>query len=140
MKTCFNFLVLFILFTLVSCNNAPQNAAAETPTLVKTTVSPTNQDTISQATFTQWTTLWDSLGKKYSDTSLVKYYKFPMIDMAEFLGTNATNAFFYQGLEPLGPGKYRAHLILTGTDRNGNSILKFYDVSTPCPPNCGPFN
>ena len=62
-----------------------------------------------------------------------------MIDMVEFLGTKATKAFFYQGLESKGSGKYEAHLILTGSDKNGNSINRYYDVTKPCPPFCGPF-
>jgi hypothetical protein len=136
MKTCFNFSVILLCILATSCNNAPKNSPAESTKESKTTVSPTDQDTISQATFIQWTTLWDSLGKAYSDTSLVKYYQFPIVDMAEFLGTSATKAYFYQGLEQKAPGKYEAHLILTGKDKDGNSIGKYYDVTVPCPPVC----
>lgn len=140
MKSLISFFALLICVVVISCNSPAKTSNEETVTEAKITVSPTDQDTISQATFTQWTALWDSLGKSYSDTALVKYYSFPMIDMAEFLGTNARKAFFYQGLQPLGGGKYEAHLILTGKDKSGQDIGLYYDVSRPCPKYCGPFN
>ena len=139
MKSFFSTFSLFIFVLLIACNN-PAKTGEESISEPKITVSPNDQDTISQATFTQWTALWDSLGSNYSDTSLVKYYHFPMIDMVEFLGTNARKAFFYQGLEPLVSGGYEAHLILTGIDSKGNNIGKYYDVTRPCPKFCGPFN
>lgn len=140
MKTSFQLSVILSCLMFFSCNNASKTNIGDASAEPKNTSNPTPRDTISQATFDQWTTLWDSLGTAYSDTSLVRYYDFPIIDMEEFLGTNAKKAFFYQGLEPLGPGKYEAHLILTGKDGSGASIGKFYDISRPCPPNCGPYN
>ncbi len=140
MKTSFQFLVLFLFVTFYACNNAPKSSVEEVSAATKSTVSPTFQDTISQATFTQWTQLWDSLGSNYSDTSLVKFYKLPIIDMSEFLTLNAKTALFYQGLESLGAGKYEAHLVLTGLDSRGNNIGKYFDVTQPCPRFCGPFN
>ena len=138
MKNLLFFVVLSVLFVLQACNNAPKNTEETLVVEEKTnTTNPIDTNTISYATFQQWTALWDSLGTNYSDTALVKYYNFPIIDMAEFLGQSATKAYFYQGLQPLGSGKYMAHIILTGTNAKGDNIGKYYDVSRPCPPVCG---
>lgn len=120
------------LFLLIACKQESPQTSTEEP---KNSVSVL-QDTISEATFIEWTTNWDSLGGAFSDTLLVKYFDMPIIDLEETIGENPAEARYYMGLENLGGGHYEAHLILTGINSLGNVIGSYFDVTKPCPPLC----
>ncbi len=122
------------IFLFNACTN--KNNVASTTSEQNDSKVAIQTDTISPEQFRLWTNNWDSLGRYYSDTSLVKYYKMPILDLKEVLAENAASALYYQGLEPLGNNKYQAHLILCGVDSKGMIINRYFDVSLPCPPTC----
>lgn len=133
MKTNFVLLAIGLVFAIVACTPKPENA---TPKPAVTSEPGIDADTITQAQFEQWTSAWDSLGVNYSDTALVAYYTMPVVDLAALLGERAKGVRFYQGLEPLSPGHWVAHLIAVGLDEKKVIIPKYYDYSNPCPPIC----
>ena len=114
------FFTFFVLF--MSCKQETSQTT-EPATEAAVTVS---QDTISPQTFLEWTSAWDSLGKAFSDTSLVQYFEDP------------SKARFYNGLEDKGNGHYEAHLVLTAVGRDGMDIGQYFDITQPCPPICKP--
>lgn len=123
-------LLVFLLF--FSCNQ--ENVR---PTLAnQKEPKPTPVDTISNETFQQWTGLWDTLGKGFTDTLLVKYFDLPIIDLAEVLGETPAKSRFFNGLEDLGGGHYEPHLIVAGVDSVGQIVGPYFDVSSPCPYQC----
>jgi len=128
-------LIFFIcVFGMASC----KQEATPTTDPAPVSVATGNQDTISQQTFLNWTTTWDSLGKAFTDTLLVQYFDMPVIDLKETLGENPSKARFYNGLEDKGKGHYEAHLILTAVGEDGKDKGQYFDITQPCPPICKP--
>ena len=128
--------LLFITFLILFlCCKQETAQTTEPATEAAVTVS---KDTISPQTFQDWTTTWDSLGKAFSDTSLVQYFDMPVIDLKETLGEEPSKARFYNGLEDKGNGHYEAHLILTAVGRDGMDKGQYFDITQPCPPICKP--
>lgn len=132
-------LILFIFFTMVmACKESqPVETEAEVAAEVETETVSASSDTISRATFAEWKNNWDSLGRRFTDTLLIKYYDMPVIDLEQTLGENPAGARFYHGLKSLGNRKYEAHLVLTATNQRGEDVGSYFDVTKPCPPSCG---
>jgi hypothetical protein len=129
------FILLIFTGLLFACKTETSNVAETAPQTNETLT--VNQDTISEATFLAWTTNWQNHGRLFTDTSLVKYYSMPLIDLSETLNENPASARFYHGLDSLGNGAWEAKLILTGVDANGNNSGQYFDLSRPCPRHCG---
>lgn len=127
-------LFLSFLVFVVSCKPEVQPPVAEEVT-PEATLAP--KDTISPQTFLDWTNSWKVNGKGYIDTSLTLYHTMPVIDLEETIGETPVSARFYNGLEDLGGGHYKAHLILAGIDASGGVIGNYFDISNPCPADCG---
>jgi hypothetical protein len=138
MKTSiFTFVLLITLFVLYSCGSK-----SETKTLIlaqEETPMFKPQDTISLVQFARRINRWSQKGKMYLDTSMIRYFDMKKIDLTQLLGENATNARFYMGLDSVSSG-YRAHLLLVGTDANGNNLTgpghHVYNYTVVCPPAC----
>ncbi len=133
MKVNIVLICLGLILAVASCTPASENQIPKPD--IKSNVG-LDADTISQAQFDAWTAAWDSLGSNYSDTALVKYYTMPIVDLAAVLGSKASGVRFYQGLEPLSAGHWVAHLIAVGLDQDKAIIPKYYDYTSPCPPQC----
>ena len=109
----------------------------ENKTLVK---SETKVDTIPIATFNQWKAAWVEKSHSLHDT--LRYFDMNKIDLSELLGENPDHARFYLGLDTL-VRPWFTHLMLIGVDAHGKEMLdpgkgdNVYDVTRPCPPNCG---
>ncbi|HRG22052.1 MAG TPA: hypothetical protein PLQ57_13515 [Saprospiraceae bacterium] len=133
MKVNIVLIYLGLILAVASCTPASENQIPKPD--IKSNVG-LDADTISQAQFDAWTAAWDSLGSNYSDTALVKYYTMPILDLAAVLGSKASGVRFYQGLESLSAGHWTAHLIAVGLDQDKAIIPKYYDYTSPCPPQC----
>lgn len=133
MKINIVLICLGLILAVASCTPASENQIPKPD--IKSNVG-LDADTISQAQFDAWTAAWDSLGSNYSDTALVKYYTMPIVDLAAVLGSKASGVRFYQGLESLSAGHWTAHLIAVGLDQDKAIIPKYYDYTSPCPPQC----
>ena len=133
MKVNIVLICLGLILAVASCTPASENQIPKPD--IKSNVG-LDADTISQAQFDAWTAAWDSLGSNYSDTALVKYYTMPIVDLAAVLGSKASGVRFYQGLEPLSAGHWVAHLIAVGLYQDKAIIPKYYDYTSPCPPQC----
>lgn len=97
-------------------------------------------DSISKATFTEWTQRWDAKGKAYLDTSALDYFRMPIIDFKEFLGEKPSGSRLYIGLDSVGK-EYIPHIMLVSTGAKGEPRLDMpdhiWDVTRVCPPDCG---
>ncbi|MBK9257722.1 MAG: hypothetical protein IPM42_19870 [Saprospiraceae bacterium] len=130
--------LLFFAFLALLTSCKQQNTQNAEPALVTETNVSAPRDTISEQTFLEWTHNWDSLGRAFTDTLLVEYFDMPLVDLAQTLGESPAEARFFHGLEDLGGGNYKAHIVLAGIDANGIVVGNYFDISQPCPPICKP--
>lgn len=137
MKSILTLVTLCFIFiiSISSCKEKPKEAAE---TMVAEAASPAVVvDTISLAQFNAWTNRWLRKGEAYTDTSLVRFFDMPVIDLSDVLTQNPASARFYMGLDSLGTNAYLPHIVLVGTDASGqNNLSRIYDMSRPCPPRC----
>jgi hypothetical protein len=99
------------------------------------------KDTLALGKFQEWTSRWNRTSKAYMDSTGLRYFSMPIIDMKEFVGEKAKGARFYIGMDSTSQIKLQPHIILASTDGKGKLLYddknKIFDVSNSCPPFCG---
>lgn len=140
MKTRFLIISVLVLSIFYSCDNATKKVNEESKQESVAVTSTT--DTISLATFESWRGAWESNGQAFTETTLIKYFTMPLVDLTEVIGEAPSESRFYLGLDTTKTPN-EPHLLLVGVDANGNDMLDYaagqyvYDVTAPCPPKCG---
>ncbi|KAA3622001.1 MAG: hypothetical protein DWQ02_26805 [Bacteroidetes bacterium] len=143
--------IIFIGLFIFACQgpqNDPDSTTPETEEIpegmaeAETTAAASVTDTISVDTFNTWKQNWDRNGRGWMDTSSLKAFNFPVVDLEEVLGEQPDSTRFYIGLESNGSGGYTPKLMMVGV-KAGKDMIDYsksqyiYDVSSPCPPLCG---
>ncbi len=99
------------------------------------------KDTISVDTAFAWAKRWESIITG-ANMPLIQGYTLPIIDLKQVIDAGADSARFYLGQEA--SGEYK--LMLVGVNDLGQDMVntnpktpldRVYDLSTPCPPDCG---
>lgn len=127
------FFCLFLL-TYFSCTQSPEKKPKKKEV--------TAMNTVTLATFANWTGAWEKQGQEYTDSILTLFFTMPVIDLEEVLGENIDSARYYLGLDTSIVPHF-PHLLLVGVDSTGGSMINptagynIYDVTMPCPPYCG---
>lgn len=97
----------------------------------------TSEDTISRDTFNTWKSRWASLHTPYMDSTTIRYFDVPLLDLEDVLNEGADGSRFFMGLEQTGTGAYLPHLMIVGTNSGAPDYSLILDYSAACPPLCG---
>lgn len=144
-------LVVFWACTPQADSSSSPTSAAETTEQPAVSATPaagasaqgilTAQDTISVDTAFAWAKRWETLISS-TNMPLIQGFTLPIIDLSQVVQAGADSARFYLGREV--SGEYK--LMLVGVNDKGQDMVndspttplyRVYDLSKPCPPDCG---